>query len=80
MVCEHLSQLEAELLAAGVTETFLGTAWSDNCLEWVYFDCLLDRDSIRRRIEFPAFVAEAIACQCPITSTITRTSTKASTN
>ena len=49
MVCEHLRQLEDELIAAGVREKFRGRAWSRNCREWVYFDCYLDRDSIRQR-------------------------------
>ena len=58
MVCEHLRQLEDELIAAGVRETFRGRAWTRHCREWVYFDCYLDRDSIRRRIAFEACVAD----------------------
>lgn len=48
MTCEHLRQLEAEIIAAGIRETYRGKAWSDDCREWVYFDCYLDRDSIRK--------------------------------
>jgi hypothetical protein len=52
MTCAHLTQLETELQAAGLRETFRGRAWSANCREWVYFDCYLDRPSIRQRIRF----------------------------
>jgi len=58
MTCEHLRQLESEILAAGIQETFRGQAWSDNCREWVYFDCYFDRKSIRSRIEFAACVRD----------------------
>jgi hypothetical protein len=56
MLCEHLRQLEAEILAAGLRETFRGQAWSDNCREWVYFKCFFDRDRIRRRMSLPECV------------------------
>ncbi len=58
MLREHLQQLEPELIAAGVKETFRGQAWSRNCREWVYFDCILDRESIRRRIELAECVVD----------------------
>ncbi|HKE57910.1 MAG TPA: hypothetical protein VKB46_14455 [Pyrinomonadaceae bacterium] len=58
MVCEHLSPLEQALLNRGITETFRGQAWSMNCREWVYFDCFLDLDSIRRHLSFPDFVQD----------------------
>jgi hypothetical protein len=50
MLCEHLAPLEREIVAAGVQETFRGQAWSDNCREWVYFACWLDRVAIRARL------------------------------
>lgn len=58
MVCEHLRQLEMELTGAGIRETFRGQAWSDNCREFVYFDCILDRQSIRNRLSFPDCVKD----------------------
>ena len=58
MVCEHLAPLENELIASDIKETFRGQAWSDNCREWVYFDCYLDVPSIRRRLQFPVFVQD----------------------
>ena len=40
MTCEHLNPLEKELSKAGIPEVFRGKAWSDNCREWVYYDCV----------------------------------------
>jgi hypothetical protein len=51
MTCEHLLPLETALAAAGFKETFRGAAWSQNCREWVYFDCILQRDVIRKAFE-----------------------------
>lgn len=56
MICEHLRQLETEILAAGHHETFRGQAWSENCREWVYFACYFDRESIRKRLPLPGCV------------------------
>jgi hypothetical protein len=60
MLCQHLAQLEQELLAANIPVTFRGQAWSSNCREWVYFACWLDRQSIRSRIVFPEFVKDHV--------------------
>ncbi len=49
MTCIHLQQLERALLDAGVKETSRGQPWSDNCREWVYFDCILDLAALRER-------------------------------
>jgi len=40
MTCEHLYLLEKELIRKNVKITFRGKAWSENCREWVYFDCV----------------------------------------
>ena len=58
MLCEHLVQLERELLASGIAETFRGQAWSSHCREWVYFDCYLDRPAIRARLPFAPCVVD----------------------
>lgn len=58
MVCEHLSALEEEIIAHGVSETFRGQAWSDNCREWVYFDCVLDLAVLRARFSFAPCVED----------------------
>lgn len=52
MTCKHLRQLETEIIQAGIRETFRGKAWTDNCREWIYFDCYLDRKSLRKRMAF----------------------------
>jgi hypothetical protein len=52
MVCEHLIPLENELREKGIKETFRGKAWTNNCREWVYYDCFLNRKSIRKRLNF----------------------------
>jgi len=58
VVCEHLSALEEDLLAAGVAVTFRGQAWSNNCREWVYVDCFLDVPAIRTRFPLAACVQD----------------------
>lgn len=58
MLCEHLHELEAEILAAGIAETYRGQAWSRNCREWVYFDCHFDQQAIRARMTLPDCVID----------------------
>lgn len=60
MVCEHLHGLETELQAAGIEETFRGKAWTKNSREWVYFDIVLDLNSLKNRIQFEDCVSEHI--------------------
>jgi hypothetical protein len=40
MTCNHLNKLEQELINNQIKITYHGQAWSKNCREWVYFDCL----------------------------------------
>jgi hypothetical protein len=47
MTCEHLLKLEQALIKAGMEETFRGQPWSNNCREWVYFNCMLPLAEIR---------------------------------
>lgn len=56
MTCEHLRELESAIIARGVRETFRGAAWSNNCREWVYFDCYLDLEAARKAFTFAACV------------------------
>lgn len=58
MLCEHLSDLETEILSRGIKETFRGQAWGEDCREWVYFDCYFDIPSLRRRYRFDTCVAD----------------------
>jgi len=55
-MCEHLSPLEHELKIKGIKETYRGQPWSENCREWVYFDCFFVRDKLESRFNFPPFV------------------------
>jgi hypothetical protein len=58
MTCEHLIALERALIEAGVKETSRGQAWSQNCREWVYFDCFLPAESTRRKFAFDPCVED----------------------
>jgi len=55
-MCEHLADLDKELKYSGIKELSRGQPWSNNCREWVYYDCVLDLDSIRQRFNLPDFV------------------------
>ena len=55
-MCEHLINLDNELKAKRIKETFRGQPWSDNTREWVYYDCILNLEEIRKRYNFPSFV------------------------
>ena len=56
LMCEHLQSLEDYLKSKKIRETFRGQAWSDNCRDWVYFDCVLEPESLRTRFHLPSFV------------------------
>ena len=58
MTCIHLRRLEEAIQALGIRETSRGQAWSENCREWVYFDCYLEREEIRRRFSLEACVKD----------------------
>ncbi|QDS99393.1 hypothetical protein HG15A2_27160 [Adhaeretor mobilis] len=60
MVCKHLKHLEVAIIDAGFTETFRGKAWSKNCREWVYFDCLLDSSVIRESFDLAPCVRHRV--------------------
>ncbi|TAI47582.1 hypothetical protein [Flagellimonas allohymeniacidonis] len=57
-MCEHLKILEEELLRLNIKETFRGQAWSKNCREWVYYDCVIDTKAIMARLHLPKHVHE----------------------
>ena len=58
MVCEHLRALEKAMKAANIRELSRGRPWSDNCREWVTFDCFLDRPKIRRQFKLDPCVED----------------------
>lgn len=52
MICEHLEPLEQELITNGIKEVSRGKTWSDNCREWVYYDCVFsDPDKTMLRLK-----------------------------
>jgi len=55
-MCEHLTSLENELKSKGIKETYRGQPWSDNCREWVYYDCVLDVEKLKSRYNFATCV------------------------
>ena len=58
MTCEHLRALEQAIIAREIRETSRGQAWSQNCREWVYFDCFIDTAAVQRSFTFPNCVVE----------------------
>lgn len=58
MTCEHLIQLEKAIISENIKETFRGRAWGKNCREWVYFNCILDLDSLRQNFSFAPCVKD----------------------
>ncbi|MBS1513016.1 MAG: hypothetical protein JST86_19420 [Bacteroidetes bacterium] len=57
-MCEHLKILEHYLKGKAIPETFRGKTWSDNCREWIYFDCVLDIASLQAKFHLPNFVVQ----------------------
>lgn len=55
-MCEHLIELDNEIKAKGISETFRGKAWKNNCREWVYYNCQLDLGSLRNKYAFQDFI------------------------
>lgn len=58
MTCEHLRTLENAIIAAEIQETFRGQAWSNNCREWVYFNCYIDTAAVRQHFALADCVKE----------------------
>jgi hypothetical protein len=58
--CKHLRALEHAIQRQGIRETYRGRAWSDNCREWVYFDCFIDTAAVRAKFAFKACVKDHI--------------------
>jgi hypothetical protein len=55
-MCDHLQPLESYLKDKGIPETFRGQAWSNNCREWVYFDCVLKTEVLKAKFNLSSFV------------------------
>ena len=58
MICEHLQPLERAIRAQGIRATYRGQAWTENCREWVYFDCFIDTEAVRKSMPLADCVHE----------------------
>jgi hypothetical protein len=58
MTCEHLRALEEAIVAGGIQETFRGQPWSNNCREWVYFNCYIDAAAVRQHFSLAECVQD----------------------
>lgn len=57
MICKHLQPVEIEVLKLNPKETFRGEAWSNECREWVYYDCYIDTESLLKRLKLDKCVS-----------------------
>jgi hypothetical protein len=51
-MCRHLIKLDDYIKNNCVKELFRGKAWSKNCNEWVYYDCIINIDKIKQKMGF----------------------------
>ncbi|HET9943614.1 MAG TPA: tetratricopeptide repeat protein [Terriglobia bacterium] len=56
-VCEHLRQAESYIRDQGGRVVSVGRPWSANCRTWVYFDTILDAESLIAGLHLDACVA-----------------------
>jgi hypothetical protein len=52
IMCEHLIELDNYIKSKNIKETFRGKAWSENCHEWVYYDCILNINKLKETFNF----------------------------
>jgi hypothetical protein len=62
MLCEHLRELEAAILARGIEETYRGTPWTNRCREWVYFACFIHLEETREQFSLADCVQDHEHC------------------
>jgi len=55
-VCDHLRPVEDRMRALGRAVTASGQVWSNNCRFWVYFDAVLDCESLKKTFALPDFI------------------------
>jgi hypothetical protein len=55
-MCIHLTEIEKDMAAAGIQILYRGQPWTDNCREWIYFDCYLDTRKLIEKYNLPDFV------------------------
>ena len=51
-MCEHLMELDRYIKNKGIKEIFRGKAWSENCNEWVYYDCIMNIKKLKEKFIF----------------------------
>lgn len=52
----HLKQLGDYIISKGIKETWRGQPWSEHCREWIYFDCLLDVETLIKKFQFDSCI------------------------
>lgn len=60
MVCHHLEPLAVDIKSQKFSEINRNQNENTTDIQWVYFDCYLDRKSIRQKYNFPDFVIDHI--------------------
>ena len=50
MLCEHVQPIVDDLRRLGLHVFDVSRPWSDNCRAWMYFDVVLDVDTLRHRL------------------------------
>lgn len=55
-MCVHLEPVETYIKSNGFAEYWRGQPWTQNCREWVYFDCILDTSSISAKLNLHSCV------------------------
>ena len=59
MICEHLRAVDLELTKQGLEVIYKDTKpWSKQCRRWTRYACVLDLESLRRRLSIPDCVTD----------------------
>ena len=48
-MCKHLIEIDNYIRNMGIEELFRGKAWSENCNEWVYYNCIIDIKKLKEK-------------------------------
>jgi uncharacterized CHY-type Zn-finger protein len=55
-VCEHLLAVAQYINAHGGRAVYCGHPWSGNCRLWVYYDVVLDCESLMKKFDLPVCI------------------------
>jgi hypothetical protein len=50
-MCIHLQPAEAYIKSKGIPEFWRGQPWTDNCREWIYFDCFFNPAELKAKLK-----------------------------